>query len=61
MAGATLTISSRNYSSRSLRGRMAGPDFDEEMVDLEDAARQELLLLSPSVRVPGLVHGDVSV
>ena len=66
MASATLTISSKNYSSWSLRGwllcRMAGLDFKEQPVDLDDAdARQELLLLSPSVRVPRLTHGDVSV
>jgi glutathione S-transferase len=66
MAGATLTISSKNYSSWSLRGwllcRMAGLDFEEKPVNLDDLdARQELLLLSPSVRVPRLTHGSVSV
>lgn len=66
MAKATLTISSKNYSSWSLRGwllcRMAGLAFDEMPVDPDDAgARQELLLLSPSVLVPRLTHGDVAV
>lgn len=66
MADATLTISSKNYSSWSLRGwllcKMAGMDFTEQFVDPDDAeARQELLLLSPSVRVPRLTHGDVVV
>lgn len=66
MARATLTISSKNYSSWSLRGwllcRMAGLEFDEKPVDLEDDnARQELLLLSPSVLVPRLVHDGVTV
>jgi glutathione S-transferase len=66
MAGAALTISSKNYSSWSLRGwllcRMAGLDFEEKPVNLDDLdARQELLLLSPSVRVPRLTHGSVSV
>src|SRR5215470_15557738 len=66
MANATLTISSKNYSSWSLRGwllcRMAGLDFDEEPVATDDAeARQELLLLSPSVRVPRLTNGNVTV
>ncbi len=66
MASATLTISSKNYSSWSLRGwllcKMAGLDFTEQTVDPGDAdARQELLLLSPSVRVPRLTHGGVSV
>ena len=66
MARATLTISSKNYSSWSLRGwllcRMAGLDFEERPVDLGDAdARQELLLLSPSVLVPRLTHDGISV
>lgn len=66
MADATLTISSKNYSSWSLRGwllcAMSGIDFAESMVDPDDAEnRQELLLLSPSVRVPRLVHGEVAV
>jgi len=66
MARATLTISSKNYSSWSLRGwllcRMAGLEFDEKPVDLSDAdARQELLLLSPSVLVPRLTHAGISV
>ena len=66
MTQATLTISSKNYSSWSLRGwllcRMAGLGFAESHVDPDDAAnRQELLLLSPSVRVPRLEHGAVAV
>ena len=66
MARATLTISSKNYSSWSLRGwllcRMAGIDFDEKPVDLDDPEnRQELLLLAPSVRVPRLSHKGVEV
>ena len=66
MARATLTISSKNYSSWSLRGwllcRMAGLDFDEKFVDLEDQeTRQELLLLSPSVLVPRLTHNGITV
>lgn len=66
MAPATLTISSKNYSSWSLRGwllcRMAGLDFAELRADIDDPEqRQELLLLSPSVRVPRLSHGEVDV
>lgn len=66
MAAATLTISSKNYSSWSLRGwllcKMAGLDFTEASVDMDDTkARQELLLLSPTVLVPRLTHGDVTV
>lgn len=66
MTEAKLTISSKNYSSWSLRGwllcRMAGLAFAEEHVDPDDdSVRQELLLLSPSVRVPRLTHGTVAV
>ncbi len=66
MAQASLTISSKNYSSWSLRGwllcKMAGLDFVERHVDPDDdAMRQELLLLSPSVRVPRLSHDGVEV
>jgi glutathione S-transferase len=63
---ATLTISSKNYSSWSLRGwllcKMSGIKFVEEPITADDAeVRQELLLLSPSVRVPRLTHGEVTV
>lgn len=66
MIEATLTISSKNYGAWSLRGwllcRMAGLKFKEEILDTEDPQiRQELLLLSPSVLVPKLKHGDVVV
>jgi glutathione S-transferase len=66
MPDATLTISSKNYSSWSLRGwllcRMAGLEFAEQPVDPGDPTmRQELLLLSPSVLVPRLIHGRVTV
>jgi glutathione S-transferase len=41
---------------------MAGLDFEEKPVAMDDAeARQELLLLTPSVLVPRLTHGDVTV
>lgn len=65
MVETTLTISSKNYSSWSLRGwllcRMAGLDFVEKPVDIDESARRELLLLSPSVLVPRLTHGKVVV
>lgn len=66
MARVTLTISSKNYSSWSLRGwllcRMAGLDFDEARVAIDSPeTRQELLLLSPSVLVPRLSHDGVTV
>ena len=62
----TLTISSKNYSSWSLRGwllcKMAGLEFEEERVSVDDpAAKAELLLLSPSFLVPRLVHEGVTV
>lgn len=65
-ARATLTLSSKNYSSWSLRGwlmaRFAGLDFDEVMVPPDDAdARKELLLLAPSIRVPCLTHEGARV
>jgi glutathione S-transferase len=66
MAKATLTLSSKNYSSWSLRGwllcRFAWLDFDESMVATDDAgARAEILLLAPSILVPCLTHGGVKV
>ncbi|MFN4310030.1 MAG: glutathione S-transferase family protein [Ferrovibrio sp.] len=66
MSRATLTISSKNYSSWSLRGwllcRMAGLDFEEKLLSSDDpSTRAELLLLSPSFLVPRLTHGQVSV
>ncbi len=63
--GAVLTISSKNYSSWSLRGwllcRLAGLDVEEEIVPIDADTRAELLLLSPSVRVPRLTHEGASV
>lgn len=63
---ATLTISSKNYSSWSLRGwllcRMAGLDFEERQLPIDDrAARAELLLLSPSFLVPCLRHEGATI
>ncbi|CAG2142702.1 hypothetical protein LMG19282_02275 [Cupriavidus campinensis] len=66
MAKTTLTISSKTYSSWSLRGwllaRFAGLEFEEVLVSPEDpAARAEILLLSPSILVPCLRHQGVTV
>lgn len=66
MNNAVLTISSKNYSSWSLRGwllcRMAGLEFREELLSSDDPnARAELLLLSPSFLVPCLTHNGVKV
>jgi glutathione S-transferase len=62
----TLTLSSKNYSSWSLRGwllaRFTGLEFSEVMVSPDDAdARKELLLLAPSIRVPCLTHEGAKV
>jgi len=66
MKKTTLTISSKNYSSWSLRGwlltRMSGIPFDEVLLPPDDSqARAELLLLSPSILVPCLTHDGVRV
>ncbi len=65
-SAAALTLSSKNYSSWSLRGwlmtRFSGLAFDEVIVGPDDAdARQEILLLSPSIRVPCLTHDGIKV
>jgi glutathione S-transferase len=66
MANTTLTISSRNYSSWSLRGwllaKFSGLPFEEIVMPIDDpAARAELLLLSPSILVPCLVDDGIKV
>lgn len=63
---ATLLISSKNYSSWSLRGhllcRLARLDFREQPISLDDPnTRAELLLRASSIRVPCLVHDGVTV
>jgi glutathione S-transferase len=66
MAKPRLTIMSKNYGSWSLRGwllcKMAGLDFEEELLPSDDPSnRAELLLLSPSFLVPCLTNGAVKV
>jgi glutathione S-transferase len=66
MATATLTLSSKNYSSWSFRAwliaRMSGIKFTEVIVPPDDtAARAEILLLSPSILVPCLTYDGVKV
>jgi len=61
MTETILTISSKNYSSWSLRGwllcKMAGLEFVEQVVPVDGPSnRAELLLLSPSILVPCLTH-----
>ena len=66
MAEATLTISSKNYSSWSLRGwlmcKKSGIEFDEHVISPDDPAmRAELLLLSSSTLVPCLNHNGLAI
>ncbi len=66
MAKATLTISSKNYSSWSLRGwllaKFSGLEFDEIVTAPDDpSARAEILLLSSSILVPCLRHDGATV
>lgn len=66
MTLATLLISSKNYSSWSLRGfllaRLSGIPFREEKVSTADAkVKDELLLRASSILVPCLIDGEVSV
>ncbi len=66
MSRTTLTLSSKNYSSWSLRGwlmaKVAKIDFDEVTVAPDDAdARAEILLLSPSILVPCLTYNGIRV
>lgn len=63
---AILTIASKNYGSWSLRGyllcKIAGIDFEEQLVSNNDpSTRAELLLLSPSILVPRLIHDGLTV
>lgn len=63
---AKLTISSKNYSSWSLRGwlltRLSGIEFEERSLPPDDPdVRAELLLLSSSILTPRLEVGDLEV
>jgi glutathione S-transferase len=66
MEKTTLTLSSKNYSSWSLRGwllaRLSGLKFEEVMTAANDpSARAEILLLSPSILVPCLTHNGIRI
>ncbi|KQU88040.1 glutathione S-transferase [Variovorax sp. Root318D1] len=66
MAKPVLTISSKNYGAWALRGwlmcRLAGLDFSEKIIPPDDPAmKAEMLLLSSSMLVPSLQHGNVKV
>ena len=63
---AILKISSKNYSSWSLRGwllaRLSGIDFEECILSPDDPdVRAEILLLSSSILTPKLEIGDLHV
>jgi glutathione S-transferase len=63
---ATLVISSRNYSSWSLRGwllvRLSGLECEVRSVEANDArARAELLLQTASIRIPFLEHDGLTI
>lgn len=62
----TLLIGNKNYSSWSLRPwiamKVAGIDFDEQIVPLyEPGSRETVLKYSPTGKVPCLVDDDVTV
>jgi glutathione S-transferase len=66
MAKATLTLSSKNYSSWSLRGwllvKFSGLPFEERILAPDDPdARAEILLLSSSILVPCLTHNGIAI
>jgi len=66
MPKTTLRITSKNYSSWSMRGwlltKFSGLPFQEEIVSPDDPqARAEILLLSSSILVPSLKHGKTLV
>src|SRR5580704_15735468 len=66
MAKTTLTISSKNYSSWSLRGwlltKFSGLPFEEHLVPPDDPdSRAEILLLSPSILVPALKDKGLTI
>ena len=63
---AVLTISSKNYGAWALRGwllaKFSGLDFAENIVSPDDPdMKAEMLLLSPSMLVPSLMHDGIKV
>jgi glutathione S-transferase len=66
LGDAILTISSKNYSSWSLRGwlltKFSGLPFTENVISSDDPSmRDELLMLSSSFLVPSLIHDGINV
>lgn len=63
---AVLTIASKNYGAWALRGwlmaKLSGLEFSEKIVPPDDPdMKAEMLLLSPSMLVPSLMHNGVKV
>ncbi len=66
MATTKLAITSKNYSSWSLRGwlmaKFARLPFEEEWIAPDDpVVKAEILLLAPSIKVPCLTHDGIEV
>jgi glutathione S-transferase len=66
MADFTLYVGNKNYSSWSLRPWLAlkrtGAEFDEVVITLDQpTTRATILKVSPSGRVPVLLHGEFAV
>jgi glutathione S-transferase len=66
LAAGELTISSKNYSSWSLRGhllcRLSGLPFEEVAVPPDDlASKAELLMQASSIRIPCLRHAGAEL
>lgn len=66
MTQATLLISSKNYSSWSLRGfllaKLSGISFSEKKASPDDTGvKDELLLKASSILVPCLIDGNISI
>lgn len=63
---AVLTISSKNYGAWALRGwlmaKFSSLEFTEKIVPPDDPdMKAEMLLLSPSILVPSLMHNGIKV
>jgi len=63
---AVLTIASKNYGAWALRGwllaKLSGLEFSEKIVPPDDPdMKAEILLLSPSMLVPSLMHNGIKV
>lgn len=66
MGTSTLTISSKNYSSWSLRGwlitKLSGISFEEKQLSPDDPeVKAEILLLSSSILTPKLEHEGLTI